>query len=78
MAERKPYNAIIINGVTYKVMRTNNIAGYGPDPCSLCDILKLCGDKGRVMPCDLFHRGHMLAHFKKLENKPSKKTLRNA
>ena len=60
-------NALVINGVTYKAVRTNNIAGLGPDPCSLCDkkVKKLCQDRN-TMPCDLFHKGHRLAHFVKI------------
>lgn len=63
-------NGIIINGHAYKVIRTNDIAGLGPDPCSLCDktIKRKCeqfnGDK--KMPCEIFNKGYYLAHFKKI------------
>ena len=65
-----PNNAIILDGKTYKVVRTNNIAGLGPDPCSLCDP----GMKRRCLrpasmdlePCKIFNKGHFLAHFKKI------------
>ena len=64
-------NAIILNGTTYKVIRTNNIAGLGPDPCSLCDptMKRRCGPEGYadLQPCRVFNRGHMLAHFKKVK-----------
>lgn len=65
-------NAIILNGTTYKVVRTNNIAGLGPDPCTLCDpaVKRRCQPVGYpdYQPCQIFNRGHMLAHFKKVKN----------
>lgn len=66
-ATKQIKNALVINGVTYKAVRTNNIAGLGPEPCSLCDkkVKKLCQDRN-TMPCDLFHKGYMLAHFVKI------------
>ena len=62
-------NAIIINGTIYKAVRTNNIAGLGPDPCSLCakEVKRKCQPQGHadIQPCRMFNRGHMLAHFVK-------------
>lgn len=64
-------NAIILNGTTYKVVRTNNIAGLGPDPCTLCDpaVKRRCGPDGYPdhQPCRMFNHGHYLAHFKKVK-----------
>lgn len=57
-------NQIIIDNQVYVVRRTNNIAGLGPDPCSLCDLRKKC-EIEYVQPCRLFHRGYHLAHFVK-------------
>ena len=66
-----PKNAIIINGVTYKVVRTNDIAGLGPDPCSLCDpsVKRRCQPRGyaEYQPCEIFNHGYMLAHFKRMK-----------
>ena len=63
-------NAIILNGTAYEVVRTRSIAGLGPDPCELCDktMRRIC-ENGSLQPCDLFHRGNDLAHFKKVKNK---------
>ena len=62
-------NGIIINGKAYKAVRTNNIAGLGPDPCSLCakEVKRKCQPKGYadIQPCIVFSSGHMLAHFEK-------------
>lgn len=63
-------NAIILNGKTYKVVRTSNIAGLGPDPCTLCDptVKHRCQQPvgyPNHQPCQMFNHGHMLAHFKK-------------
>ena len=65
-------NAIIINGITYKVVRTNNIAGLGLEPCDLChpDIKRRCKKPvgyPNLQPCRIFNRGHMLAHFRKVK-----------
>lgn len=63
-------NAIILNGKIYKVVRTNNSTGLGPDPCNLCDktIRKKCEDANGndIQPCRIFNRGYHLAHFKKV------------
>lgn len=65
-------NGIIINGKAYKAVRTNNIAGLGPDPCSLCakEVKRKCQPKGYadIQPCNVFSRGYMLAHFEKVND----------
>lgn len=66
-------DAIILNNIVYTVVRTNNIAGFGPDPCSLCDKTvkrRCCQPDGYadIQPCKMFNRGHMLAHFKKVDD----------
>lgn len=65
-------NGIIINDKTYKVVRTNNIAGLGPDPCSLCakEVKRKCQPQGYadIQPCRMFNSGHRLAHFEKVKD----------
>lgn len=73
MANKPVHNGIIINGKTYKVVRNNNIAGLGPNPCDLCDpaIKRRCFQPvgyPDYQPCRVFNRGHMLAHFKKVKD----------
>lgn len=62
-------NGIVIDGKTYKAVRTTYIPGLGQSPCTLCDIKvrRLC-ESDDVQPCRLFNRGYKLAHFK-LEEK---------
>lgn len=63
-------NGIILNGKTYRAVRTNNVLGTSPDPCMLCDpsVKRRCQhpygypDK---QPCKMFNSGYMLAHFEK-------------
>ena len=62
-------NGIVINGKSYKAVRTTYIPGLAQSPCTLCDITvkRLC-ESDDVQPCRLFNRGYKLAHFK-LEDK---------
>lgn len=59
----------MLNGTVYKVVRTNNVCGLGPDPCELCDksLRKRCKNPtGKdIQPCELYHKGYFLAHFEK-------------
>ena len=62
-----PKDAIVLNGMTYKVVRNNCIGGLGPDPCSLCapTVAQKCR-KDDVQPCRMFHKGHYLDKKKKI------------
>lgn len=71
MANKQPKNAIVYKGKTYPAVLTNNIAGLGPDPCSLCDpAIKRACYKNYHEPCRIFNRGHHLAHFGKPKKEP--------
>ena len=71
MANKQLKNAIVYKGKTYPVVRTNNIAGLGPDPCNLCNpvIRRACEDD-YLQPCRIFNRGYHLAHFGKPKKEP--------
>ena len=74
MANKQLKNAIVYKGKTYPVVRTNNIAGLGPDPCGLCDpVIRRACKEDYFQPCRIFNRGYHLAHF----GKPKKETKAN-
>lgn len=63
-------DAIIKNGITYKVVRMLYVPGCGQEsPCEKCDLARTCNrpDDGQMlMPCEMFHKGNRLAYFKKM------------
>jgi hypothetical protein len=63
-------DAIIKNGITYKVVRMLYVPGCGQeDPCKKCDLARACDrrqDGNYIQPCSLFHKGNRLAYFKKM------------
>lgn len=62
-------NGIIINGVSYKIVRVPCVAGF-PDPCERCDIVKFCDKYGQNV-CVIFEKANgTLCHFKKVKKDP--------
>ena len=65
----KDKDAIIKNGITYRVMRMLYVPGCGQEsPCKKCDLARACDrlqDGNHIQPCSLFHKGNRLAYFKK-------------
>lgn len=60
-------NAIIIDKITYKVVRRTYYGFYPQEkgPCDLCDIKKYC-ERDDAQPCRIFNERYRLAHFKKV------------
>jgi len=57
-------NAIIIKGVTYKVVRKTFVAGM-EDVCTGCDLRRRC-DKDENVFCAPFEKHGFLPYFKKV------------
>lgn len=65
-AKKTIKNALVINGVTYKVKRLTYVPGMS-DPCDDCDIRRKCEKNIHGRFCAPFNGAGHVEYFKRIE-----------
>lgn len=60
-------NGIVINDRIFKAVNCLSTGLTNTDPCTVCDLTKICAKSGCQYPCDLFKKKDHLVHFKEIK-----------